>query len=66
MPFVAFHHQLVGTTDHVNIIGLIELSDYIRSEQVPVSQNKIFFSSLGGQDNKENNYPAPRGLTPHP
>merc|ERR1719461_733614 len=32
MPFVAFHHQLVCATDHVNVVGLIELSYYIRSE----------------------------------
>lgn len=34
VPLVPLHDELVGATNHVNVVGHVELSHYVRSEQV--------------------------------
>ena len=34
VPLVTFHHQLVGTADHVNVVGCIELGHHVTAKQV--------------------------------
>lgn len=55
VPFKAFHDQLMGPANHVYVIGIIELCNYIRSEQVAGTSRRYSPANCVCVTNKNNN-----------